>query len=297
MKNASALYVLLAGILWGTMGVFSTYLNSLGMGSFEVAQVRITLGLVIVAVYLVIFNRKMFKVKIKDLWCFFGTGVISLLFFSCCYFASIEMTSLSVAAVLLYTAPTFVMVMSLFLFREKLTGNKILALLMSFVGCILVSGVLTGGKVSTVGILLGLGSGFFYALYSIFGRYAINRGYESWTIVLYTFLFCSAGCAFFADWSVICDAAVSSPNIWLILLGLGFVTAFLPYVFYSKGLEKLESSKASIIASVEPVVGTIMGMIFFDQFPDVWGYIGIALVIGAIVMLNVKFRAKEKSIK
>ena len=297
MKNTATLYVLIAGILWGTMGVFSTYLNSLGMGSFEVAQVRITLGFVLVALYLAIFDRKMFKVKIKDLWCFVGTGIVSLLFFSCCYFSAIKITGLSVAAVLLYTAPTFVMLMSLFLFKEKLTANKVAALITALFGCILVSGVLSGGSVNFVGILFGLGSGFFYAMYSIFGRFAINRGYESWTIVLYTFLFCSVGCAFFTDWKVVYNVAVSAPSIWLVFAGLALVTAFLPYVFYSKGLEGLESSKASIIASIEPVVGTVMGMIFFGQFPDVWGYIGIVLVLGAIVMLNVKFvaRKKEKS--
>lgn len=292
MKNVATLYVLLAGILWGTMGVFSTYLNSFGMGSFDVVQVRITLGFVIVAVYLALFDRKMFKIKLKDVWCFIGTGIISLLFFSCCYFSAINLTGLSVAAVLLYTAPTFVMIMSLFLFKEKLTANKVTALIMALCGCIFVSGVVSGGNVNLMGILFGVGSGFFYALYSIFGRYAINRGYRSWTIVLYTFLFCSVGCSFFADWNVICSVATSSLKVWPVFIGVAFVTAFFPYVFYSKGLEKIESSKASIIASIEPVVGTVMGMVFFGQFPDVWGYIGIALVIGAIVMLNI--RSKDR---
>ena len=111
MKNTATVYVLLAGILWGTMGVFSTKLNALGMGSFDIAQVRVTLGLVLVGLYLAIFDRKMFKINLKDVWCFIGTGIVSLLFFSCCYFSSIKLTGLSVAAVLLYTAPTFVMIM------------------------------------------------------------------------------------------------------------------------------------------------------------------------------------------
>lgn len=288
MKNTATVYVLLAGILWGTMGVFSTKLNALGMGSFDIAQVRVTLGLVLVGLYLAIFDRKMFRVKLKDLWCFIGTGVVSLLLFSCCYFSAIELTGLSVAAVLLYTAPTFVMLMSLILFKEKMTANKLIALLLSLWGCILVSGVLSGGSVNFAGILFGLGSGFFYALYSIFGRFAINRGYGSWTMVFYTFLFCSIGSAFFTDWKVVYKVATLSVSSWIIFGGTALITAFLPYVFYSKGLEGMESSKASIIASVEPVVGTIMGMLFFGQFPTVLGYIGIVLVLGAIVMLNTR---------
>ncbi|MBE7065859.1 MAG: hypothetical protein E7384_08635 [Ruminococcaceae bacterium] len=288
MKNAATVYVLLAGILWGAMGVFSSKLNLLGMGSFDIAQVRVTLGLVLVGLYLAIFDRKMFKIKLKDVWCFIGTGIVSLLLFSCCYFSAIELTGLSVAAVLLYTAPTFVMIMSLILFKEKMTANKLIALVMSLLGCILVSGVLSGGSVSFAGVLFGIGSGFFYALYSIFGRFAINRGYGSWTMVFYTFLFCSIGCAFFTDWKVVYEVATLSPSSWLIFGGTALITAFLPYVFYSKGLEGLESSKASIVASVEPVVGTIMGMIFFGQFPSAMGYVGIVLVLGAIVILNRK---------
>lgn len=98
--------------------------------------------------------------------------------------------SLSVMAVLLYTSPAFIVLLSVLLFRETLTRQKLLALVLTFAGCCLVSGLGSGSAVSMKGLLLGLGSGFFYALYSIFSHYAIERGYGSWTITFYTFLFC-----------------------------------------------------------------------------------------------------------
>lgn len=291
MKNKALLAVLAAGAFWGTMGFFARSLYAAGFGPLEVAQTRITTGLVLVGLYILTFNRSQFKIKLKDLWCFLGTGIVSLLLFSTCYFSALNYTSLAVAAILLYTAPFFVMLMSLVLFKEKMNSKKVLALLLAFTGCVLVSGVGGDETVSWIGILLGLGSGFFYALYSIFGRYAINRGYGAWTMTFYTFLFCSIGCAFLSDWQVIGNSVQADPSILLWVLGLGFVTAFLPYVLYSTGLEHMESSKASILASVEPVVSALFGVFVFHETMTLWGVLGIAMVLAAIVVLNVKKKA------
>lgn len=291
MKNKGLVAVVAAGTFWGTMGFFARNLYAVGFGPLEVAQTRITTGLLLVGIYILLFNRNNFKVKLKDMWCFFGTGIVSLLLFSTCYFSAMNYTSLAVAAILLYTAPFFVMLLSLILFKEKMNGKKVLALLLAFGGCVLVSGVGADTAFSWKGIALGLGSGFFYALYSIFGRYAINRGYGAWTMTFYTFLFCSIGCAFLSDWQVIGSVmAADSANI-LWVLGLGFVTAFLPYVLYSTGLEHMESSKASILASVEPVVSALFGVFVFHETMSLWGVLGIAMVLGAIVVLNVKKKA------
>ena len=290
MKNKALFAVLAAGTFWGTMGFFARSLYAAGFGPLEVAQTRITTGLVLVGLYILLFNRSQFKIKLKDLWCFLGTGIVSLLLFSTCYFSALNYTSLAVAAILLYTAPFFVMLMSLLLFKEKMNGKKIFALLLAFSGCVLVSGVGGDEEISWIGILLGLGSGFFYALYSIFGRYAINRGYGAWTMTFYTFLFCSIGCAFLCDWRVIGSSVQTDNSVLLWVLGLGFVTAFLPYVLYSMGLENMESSKASILASVEPVVSALFGVFVFHETLTAWGILGILMVLGAIVVLNVKLK-------
>ena len=290
MKNKALFAVLAAGTFWGTMGFFARSLYAAGFGPLEVAQTRITTGLILVGVYILLFNRSQFQVKIKDIWCFLGTGIVSLLLFSTCYFSALNYTSLAVAAILLYTAPFFVMLLSLLLFKEKMNGKKVFALILAFTGCVLVSGVGGEESFSWIGILLGLSSGFFYALYSIFGRYAINRGYGAWTMTFYTFLFCSIGCAFLCDWQVIGASVRADNSVLLWVLGLGFVTAFLPYMLYSMGLENMESSKASILASVEPVVSALFGVFVFHEALTLWGILGILMVLGAIVVLNVKLK-------
>ncbi len=286
-KFKGDVFVISAALMWGTMGIFSRYFNSIGLRAIDIVQLRISVALLLVGAYLLIFHREKLRIKLRDVWCFLGTGILSLLFFSFCYFRAIEELTLSAAGVLLYTAPIFVMMMSIPLFKEKLSGKKIAALALAFAGCVLISGV--GGEINAIGVIMGVLSGFFYALYSIFGRYAINRGYDSWTIVFYTFLFCTLGCLFLSDKGLIINTVASaSLPTWLYLVGMGVITGFLPYLFYSKGLEAMESSRASILAFVEPAGGTVLGMIVFAEFPTVWGYAGILLVLSAIVLLRDK---------
>ena len=294
MNAAGIIAVLLAAALWGTMGVFVRYLNALGLRALDITQIRITVGLLATGGYLTAFRRDLLRIRWKDLWCFFGTGIVSLLLFSTCYFRSLEFVSLSTAAILLYTAPTFVMLMSLVLFRERLTLSKLAALVLSLGGCVLVSGLGSGSLGDPIGLILATASGFFYALYSIFSRYAIMRGYSALTIVFYTFLFCAVGCAFFSDLPGIAERVfVSTPSVWLLTLGVGIVTGFLPYVLYSFGLQRMESSRASILASLEPVVGTLFGIFLFDEPLTLGGGIGTVLVLSAVAILALP----EKRIK
>ncbi|MGN1081346.1 MAG: DMT family transporter, partial [Acutalibacteraceae bacterium] len=202
--------------------------------------------------------------------------------------------SLAVAAILLYTAPAFVTVISAFLFKEKLTKNKLFSLLLMFSGCVFVSGVFSGGAAFSVkGILLGLGSGIGYAMYSIFGRYAINRGYKSETISFYTFVFCLAGALFICDVKKTAVMICSSPRAILLSAGIGFICCVLPYVFYTKGLETTENSTASILATAEPLVASLIGIFVYKDSVTVYLIIGIILMITGIITMNLKKRTEN----
>ena len=131
MKRFAFLLTLVAGTLWGMIGYFVRSLQSDGLSSMQIVSVRMVISAVIFSVFALVFKRSLFKIKLKDLWCFIGTGVVSVAFFSACYFKAIELSSLSVASILLYTAPIFVMIFSVFLFKEKLTVIKIVSLLLA----------------------------------------------------------------------------------------------------------------------------------------------------------------------
>ena len=286
----SKLLILLAGALWGCMGLFVRPLNERGLSSWDIVFLRAFLTMIFMGVFIFVKDKSLFRIKLKDIWCFLGTGLLSIVFFNLCYFKEITITSLSVAAILLYTAPAFVMVISAFCFKEKLTKIKLSSLFISFIGLAFVTGVIGGTETITAkALFIGLGAGLGYALYSIFSRYALERGYSSMTISFYTFLFASCGTVLFAEPGKVWD--VSSGSIKLIILSVAFVlvSTVIPYLVYTQGLKRVENGQASIIASVEPVVATLNGIIWFHEDRNWSIAVGVILVLCGIVLSNLHF--------
>ena len=291
----STLGIILAlssALFWSTMGSISRGLNSYGFGAFEVVVVRLGIGFAATALYLLFFKRELFKIKIKDLWCFFGTGIASLFLFSICYFNSLNYVTISTATVLVYTSPIYVMILSMLFFKERLTRVKIIAILLAMVGIVLLCGTDLGGK--PIGIILALASGFFFSLYTIFSRFAQIRGYNSLTIVLYTFLFSTVASAPFANWRIISRVATDfSWELLLLVIAMGIVTGFLPYVCNTRALELIEASRVPIIATFEPVAASVLGFILFNEKITALSAVGMLLVLLAVLVLNVKFKSRS----
>lgn len=283
------LYVLIAGILWGTMGVFVNYFDSIGLGSIDIAGVRVFFASILVVLFIAIKDPRLLKIKLKDIWCFIGSGLISLMIFTVCYFRTIVLASMSVAAVLLYTSPVFVIVLSFVIFKERITKLKALSCIVCVAGSAFVSGVVgSDTKISLIAFLLGISSGFAYALYSIFSRFALQKHYPSITITAYTFIFATVGLFFFVDLPTITSSILTKPSNCVIMLLTGLITAVLPYLFYTMGLEKIESGKAAVVAAIEPVVAVLLGGVIFHDDLSLIQYLGIALVILSIAIQNIK---------
>lgn len=293
----SALLVLGAGCLWGFMGLLVRSTYSLGLGSMETCFLRALVTSAVMLLLLLLFDRPALRVRLRDLWCFAGTGIVSMSFFNYCYFRTIMLTSLSVAAVLLYTAPVFVVLLSAPLFAERLNRRKLLAALAAFLGCAFVSGIVGGaGRLSLPGILFGLGSGIGYALYSIFGRYALERGYGSVTISFYTFVFALIPSSLLADSGKALSVLRSGGGEFFLLSGLILMVTLIPYLLYTKGLQGLENGTASILASIEPVVATLLGLLLYSESLGFWNIFGIALVLLSILLINRRSPAEKKRI-
>lgn len=283
MKEKSSYFsvvcVLAAGMLWGCMGILVRTLSMGGFTSLEVTAFRSVVTTVIMFVGMFLFNRKELKIKIKDLWCFIGTGICSVTFFNVCYFSCMKYTTLSVAAILLYTAPSFVIVMSFFLFKEKLGARKLIALVLAFAGCVFVSGGFGKEGIGMAGLLTGLGAGFGYALYSIFGKFAINKGYSSYTITTYTFLFAWIGTMPLLNMKHVFASMQASVQQMPLAILMAVLTTVVAYLLYTNGLKGLENGKASIIASIEPVMATMVGLLVYGEPINGMGIAGMILVL------------------
>jgi len=296
VKNSAYLYIISAASLWGGIGVFFNILNSVGFSQMQVVTIRVVTAAIALTLYILFKDPSMMKIRVKDTWCFAGTGIISLLMFNWCYFTAIKATSLAVAAVLLYTAPIFIMLLSAFLFNEEINVQKIAALVLTFIGCVCVAGIFgSGGRsFSAAGILTGIGSGIGYALYSIFGRYALKKGYSSTVISEYTFIFASIGSIPFSGIGKVLPL-LADPMAIAGALGIGVLCCTFPFLMYTKGLARVENGKAAIMATMEPAVAAILSYILYgENLLGVKG-IGILLIFASVILLNHDFTKRKHS--
>ena len=290
--NLGPLLIIIAACFWGSMGIFVRHLETYGFTAIQIVSIRLTLAAVLFSIILLFIDRSGFKIALRDIPLFLGLGIGSILFFTICYFSAITMMPLSTAAILLYTSPIWIMLMSALFFHEKLNAKKLIALALAFAGCVLVSGI-SGDGITVMGLLLGLGSGLGYGLYSILGTVALRR-YSPYTVTTYTFVFAAFGSWFVCRPANMISKFAGSENLPL-LLGFcvltALVTAVIPFLTYTLGLKTVEASKAGIIATLEPVVATIIGIVCFGEGLSILSATGILLVLVAVVVLNVRGKA------
>ena len=277
--------ILAAAALWGIIGVWNRNLMAAGLSPTGIVVVRNFGGMLLLLAVFAVKDRGVFRVRKEHLKYFFGTGIISVVLFTSCYFSCQKICSLAVASILLYTAPSFVVILSAMLWKEPVTKKKLLALALTLVGCACVCGVFDGGlTVTFTGILLGLGAGFFYALYSIFGRYALAH-YSSMTVTVWTFIFAGPASLVMLRPAEM-RAVFTAPSAWLLAAGLVVFSTVAPYILYTRGLARVESGKASIMASLEPVVAALAGVLIFGEPMGLLTLLGILCVLAGVYILR-----------
>ena len=155
---------------------------------------------------------------------------------------------------------------------------------MALLGCALVSGIAGGDlTISLKGLLLGIGAGLCYASYTVMAHYGLAH-YDSLTMIYWTFFVAGLVSLLWLDVPALVQT-LRQPSGVIGALGLVVIATVLPYFFYTKGLEGVESGLAAVIANVEPVVAALTGMIVYHETPSVWTAVGIVLILAAAVIL------------
>ena len=291
-QNKGYLMVLLAGTLWGTIGLFATILNNLGMDPTTLAFYRLLSASLLLVPVMLWQGRgfSLFKISKRGLLSCCLVGVVAQGVYNLCYMNAIEQGGMATAAVLLYTAPIFVALVSRLAFREALTRSVIAAIFVNICGCVL---TVTGGsfsdiKVSFFGIMMGIAAGFTYGMLPVFSRLGADKE-DPYTSSFYGLAFGTVALFFLVrPWSS--DAAVLGDHrVVLALIGFGIVPSALAYIIYYNGIGKIkETSIIPILASVETVAASIIGYIAFHETLGPVKILGIALVFGSIVLMNLK---------
>ena len=290
LKKAVTILPLAAGILFGSVGVFVRTLVAAGFNNATVLFARTAVAACIIFVFLLVHDRSLLRIRLRDLPLFIGSGIFGMMGLNLCYNEAIGSLSLSLAAVLLCTAPVFVMFLAALLFQERITKRKICCFIAAIVGCALASGLLeqSSVSVSVSGVLFGIAAAVFFAFYSVFSRYATNKGYHTYTVVFYSALLTAIALAPFSDYGAIGSfVALNPPGNVAFLILHALCTSALPYFFITLGFQHGDAGIVSIVASgAEPTAALMFGLVFFAEVPTSLMLVGFAIVVMAIILLS-----------
>ena len=265
MKRLMILFPVLSGIMWGSAGIFVRLLGNLGMDAFTIIGTRVVVAVLIILTGMLIFNRDLLRIRFKDIWIFILTAILGMYAINLCYNAAIQDLTLSLAAVLLSMSPIFVLILAAIIYKEKITKKKLICMFLALSGCVLVSGVLESSAFmqwSVKGIILGLSSALFYAMYSLISKLAMKRGYGGITITFYSLVMVMFMVLPMMDWKVAMDIATEGGvKMGIFMIVHSLCTSVLPYILFTVSLSYIDAGKASILAADEPIAAMVFGLI------------------------------------
>lgn len=286
MKKLGLVYIILAGVLWGTSGIFVDNLAPYGVTSLQMTFIRSLVAFACMGIFVLISDRSIIKTNFKEILLFIGSGV-SFFLTASCYYQSMQLTSVSTAVVLMYTAPVFVMIYSVTFLGEKLSPMKLIAVIGMMVGCALTSGIIGGLKIDVLGILIGLLSGISYTAYNIIVKIEMQKGINPVKANFYCFLFALFVGMVVAKPVGIIDCIRQNPPVVISLsLGVGLIACIIPYFLYTIGLREIPAGTASSLGIVEPMSATILSVLVLGEKLSTYSAMGIVLILVSVFLLS-----------
>lgn len=279
--------VLLAATLWGTLGLFYTHLqHTYHLSSLTLAFCRALLTALLLLGAQAIRRGERPRITRRDLAGFAAFGLLGVAAFYVVYAGAIQRAGVGVSAVLMYTAPAWVTGLAALFLGERLTRGKGLALLLALAGAVLVARLydLRAVALDPLGVLLGLGAGLTYGLYTLFSKDALRR-HDAWTVLAWALAFGALFMLPVQSGEELIRAA-TTPGILAWLIAVALVPTLLAGLSFNLGLRDLPASHASIVATWEPFVAVALGALVLGEQFDALQLAGGALIGAAVILLS-----------
>jgi drug/metabolite transporter, DME family len=289
------LLVVGAAAMWGTIGIFFTVLhNNFRLSAFAIGFWRASLAAIIAIAGLALFRPSLLRASPRTLLLYAGFGLFGICLFYIFNTEAVILTNVATASVLIYTGPAFVTLFARWRWHETITGRKVLALILSFMGCVLVAKAysLSQLQVNLVGVILGAFAGLAYALFALFAK--SSSGEPPWTTVAYSLAF---GALFLLPLQFLNVPGISGEGAgslfqnrgaWVYLLGLCLGPTLGSYALYNAAMSRVPASNASVVSTVEPVVASLLGLFIFGQVLEAPQVAGAMMVLAAAMLLTWK---------
>jgi drug/metabolite transporter (DMT)-like permease len=289
MKKLYLILPILAGLMFGSGGVFVRTLTQNGIDSTTLLFLRFSVAIIPILIAILLTNKKLLKISLSDIPLFIICA-LCILGLNLCYNESMNSISLSLAAVLLSLAPIYVLIFAYILFREKITLKKVICIILAVTGCLLMTGVLESGlnNIPIHGIIFGAGAGLFWAIYLMASKKSIENGNHTFTILFYSIIFLSIALIPFTHLNQITNFIAPNPPLAILFLIIHSTFSFaLPYIFSTISLNYIDSGISSILLSgAEPFAAFIFGLVLYSEIPTIIMFSGFILSIASMMILS-----------
>lgn len=286
VNTTRALILLAIGdSLFGALGLFTRHFSELGLDSAGISFIRTAVTAAVILPIVFIHKREALRVGLKGILIFLAFGAVKLIS-DITFFYALDTTTMSLATMLQMTFPSFVLIISFFIFRESLTMRKLMAVLIAFIGCTLMSGAaFSDGMATSEGIIAALISGLGIAVYVIGGTLSYQRGYDPAAYMVYTAIFANLMIIPFIDLSLV-SSVVFDINEIVYVLGLGVIVSIVPVYIQAWSAKYLLPTTISVVAILELVSASIIGATVFGEILSPLDIAGVIFAILAIFIIN-----------
>lgn len=289
MKKIYLILPILAGIMFGSSGIFVRTLTQNGIDPTTLLFLRFSIAIIPILLAIFLTDRELFKIDKSDIPLFIACA-ICIIGLNLCYNESMNTIPLSLAAVLLSLAPIYVIIIAYIAFGEKITSKKVICMLLAIFGCVLMTGVLENSMMnfSLFGIACGIGAGLFWAFYLIASKKSIKNGKHTFTILLYSIIIISIALIPFTDFGQINAFVSINPLLAIVFLIIHSTFSFaLPYVFSTLSLNFIDSGTSSIFLSAsEPFAALLFGLLIYGEIPTLVMLCGFILTLVSMTILS-----------
>jgi drug/metabolite transporter (DMT)-like permease len=289
MKKIYLIFPILSGILFGSSGIFVRTLTQNGIDATTLLFLRFSIAIPVMLIAILATDKELLKIKLNDFKLLIITAmcIVGLNLF---YNTAMNTISLSIAAVLLSSAPVFVIIIAYIIFKEKITKSKVLSIILVIIGCILTTGLIEGNasNVTAIGLIGGIGAAIFWAIYMIASKKSLENGLHTYTILFYSIIILTIALIPFTTFNQITtfvNVDMLGNTIFLILHST--FSFAMPYILLTVSLNHVDSGSASILTSgAEPLAALTFGMLVYSEIPTMLMFSGIIITIIALAILT-----------
>lgn len=291
MRKIYLILPILAGIMFGSSGIFVRTLTQNGIDQTTLLFLRFSIAIIPILIAILLTDKELFKIDLSDIPLFLICS-ICIIGLNLCYNEAMNTVPLSLAAVLLSLAPIFVLIFAYILFGEKITSKKLICMMLAIFGCILMTGVLEDSLTSIplFGILSGIGAALFWAIYLMASKKSIEDGKHTYTILFYSVILITVALIPFTNFSQITNFVSINPTLTILFLIIHSTFSFaLPYILSTVSLNYIDSGISSILLSgAEPLAALIFGFLIYSEIPTILMFSGFILTIISMMLLSRK---------